>query len=262
MIRIENISYAYTEQEVLSSLNLHLNEDDFAVILGPNGAGKSTLLYAIMGFLPKLQGQVFIHDKPISSYSRMDLARLFAYVPQETHFQFDYTVEDIVLMGRYPWLKLMQSWGAEDRHRVRQILESLYLTDLKDRYFSQLSGGEKQRVLIARALAQDTKWIFLDETLSQLDINHQIEIMQMLTDIHTHAGIGILLVSHNLNLAANYTQRMIYLKEGKILASGTPDNMMRTELLQELFGLELQVVTNPLSGRMNILYPGSLKSRV
>ncbi len=259
IIKIDNISCGYTEKPVLADLSFLLSSADFAAIIGPNGAGKSTLLYAIMGFLRLQKGSVTIDGKNLVSYKRSELAKLIAYVPQEMVFQFDYTVQDIVLMGRYPWLKLMQSWTREDRTKVSSILESLELTELSQRFYSHLSGGEKQRVLIARALAQETSFIFLDETLSQLDINHQIEIIQMLSNIHRQTGKGILLVSHNLNLVANYVSTLIFLKNGKILGSGNPDQMMEAETLKTLFGIELHTILNPASGRINILYPGSIE---
>ncbi len=259
MIQIENISCGYIEQDVLSGLSLNILTEDFSVLIGPNGAGKSTLLYAIMGFIHLQGGRVLINGKDLKTYKRIELAKLISYVPQETVFQFDYCVEEIVLMGRYPWLKLMQSWTEEDRYIVKQILEKLELHSLANRFYSQLSGGEKQRVLIARALAQETDFIFLDETLSQLDINHQIDIMQMLSDINRQMSKSILLISHNLNLAANYAQRLIYLKGGKILGVGDPNTMMSPELLRELFGIELHTILNPGSGKMNILYPGAVE---
>ncbi|MDD2331419.1 MAG: ABC transporter ATP-binding protein, partial [Candidatus Cloacimonetes bacterium] len=170
-------------------------------------------------------------------------------------FQFDYLVEDIVLMGRYPWLQMMQSWSNEDRQLVHGVLEQMELLELRNRYFSQLSGGEKQRVLIARALAQNTRFIFLDETLSQLDINHQIEIMKMLKTIRTDSGKGIVLISHNLNLAANHADKLIFMKSGRILAEGEPDLLLEPGLLAKMFNVELQTVRNPVSGRINIFYP-------
>lgn len=256
MIKISKLRCGYGETDVLRNLSLELLPNDFAVIIGPNGAGKSTLLYAIMGFINPLEGSIEISGKELSQYKRSDLAKLISYVPQESFFQFDFLVSDIVLMGRYPWLKLMQSWTREDKEIVDKILLSLGLEKLSNRYYSQLSGGEKQRVLIARALAQETAYIFLDETLSQLDINHQIEIMLMLNSIHEQTGKSILLISHNLNLAANYAKRLIYLKDGNVIGSGKPDQMMNSTLLKELFGIELSTISNPATGRINILYPG------
>jgi len=257
MIEIHKLSCAYDAQMVLRDLDLSLAADEFTVLVGPNGAGKSTLVYALLGFLPALQGEIRLFGKALAGYKRSELARLIAFVPQESVFQFDYPVRDIVLMGRYPYLGLMQSWLPADLEAVDSVLEQLQLSELAGRFYSQLSGGEKQRVLIARALAQATPYVFLDETLSQLDINHQVEITALLRGIVRSSGKGILLISHNLNLGANFSDRMVFLAEGKVLGSGTPEEMMRPALLRELFGMELQTMLNPASGKPNLLYPGS-----
>ena len=256
MIEVKKLGCAYGARFVLRELDLRLSADEFTVLVGPNGAGKSTLLHALLGFMPILEGEVRLFDRPLASYRRSELARLTAFVPQETFFQFDYPVRDIVLMGRYPYLGLMQSWLSEDLEAVDKVLEQLGLSEFADRFFSQLSGGEKQRVLIARALAQETSYIFLDETLSQLDINHQVEIMARLREIVHQSGKGILLISHNLNLGANFADRMVLLSRGRVLGSGSPEEMMQPRLLQELFGLELQTMLNPVTGKPNLLYPG------
>jgi iron complex transport system ATP-binding protein len=256
MISVTKLCCGYAGNEVLRDLDLELSERDFAVLAGPNGAGKSTLVYALLGFLKPLRGVISLFGKPLGAYRRSDLARLIAFVPQESVFQFDYTVTDIVLMGRYPYQGLMQTWLPRDHEVVAGVLERLGLGALAQRYFSQLSGGEKQRVLIARALAQETRYIFLDETLSQLDINHQIEIMGILRKINSDQGIGVLLISHNLNLGANFADKMVFLSQGRVLGSGSPAEMMRPELLSSLFGMELETMLNPSSGQPNLIYPG------
>ncbi len=256
MIEVNKLSCSYGAEPVLRDLDLNLPEAGFTVLVGPNGAGKSTLVYALLGFLKAQSGEIRLFGKPLQEFKRPELARLIAFIPQESVFQFDYPVRDIVLMGRYPYLGLMQSWLPSDFAAVDRVLEQLQLQGLADRFYSQLSGGEKQRVLIARALAQDTRYIFLDETLSQLDINHQIEIMGILGGISKTSGKGILLISHNLNLGANFGDSMVFLAGGRILGHGAPETMMQPALLQQLFGLSLQTLRNPASGVPNLLYPG------
>ncbi|HRY83385.1 MAG TPA: ABC transporter ATP-binding protein [Candidatus Cloacimonadota bacterium] len=260
MISLESVSCSYATRPVLDSLSARLNASDFTIIIGPNGAGKSTLFNAIMGFMPLNSGRIRIFDRDLRDYSRLELARLISFVPQESSFTFDYRVEELVLMGRYPHLGLMQSWGETDRLVAAKALQSMGLDGFGERWYSRLSGGEKQRVLIARALAQETRFIFLDESLSQLDINFQLEIMNLLQKVHRESGQSIVLISHNLNLAANYASRLIFLKEGRILAEGSPDALMNPAELRDLFGLELRTALNPLSGRMNIVYPGAAKN--
>lgn len=256
MIEASGLVCGYGETSILKGLELSLREDELAVLAGPNGAGKSTLLYALLGFLRVRAGSVKLFGRDLAGYRRSDLARLIAFVPQESHFQFDHSVADTVLMGRYPYLGLMQSWTAKDREISTRVLDSLGLLELSQRMYSELSGGEKQRVLIARALAQDTRYIFLDESLSQLDINHQIECMELLRRIHLEEGKGILLISHNLNLAANYADKMIFLKDGLVLGAGAPAQLMNPDTLKGLFGMHLQTSHNPYSGVPNLVYPG------
>jgi iron complex transport system ATP-binding protein len=256
MIEINGLTCGYDAGDVLKGITLNIKQQDFAVILGPNGAGKSTLLYSLIGYLTMRKGSILIKSKALEQWHKKELARTIALIPQETGMPFDYTVTEMVLMGRYPWLELMQSYSAKDLEIVRDVLTKLDLTGLAERYFSQLSGGEKQRVLLARALAQQTEVILLDESLSQLDINHQVEMMQLLSDINKHDGKCIILVSHNINLAANVASRLVFLKEGRLLANGSPEEVLTTGLLRQLFGIDLTLQINPLSQRPNLVFPG------
>ncbi|MFB3844607.1 MAG: ABC transporter ATP-binding protein [Candidatus Cloacimonadaceae bacterium] len=255
MLKLTNLTCGYGDRDVLKGITLEINEHDFAVILGPNGAGKSTLLHTLIGYSPIREGSICIKGKPLEQWHKKDLARTLALIPQETVMPFDYTVREMVLMGRYPWLEMMQKYSAADFQIVDDILARLDLQELAERYFSQLSGGEKQRVLLARALAQQTEAILLDEALSQLDINHQVEMMRLLKEINHQDGKCILLVSHNINLAANAADRLILLKEGTVLANGTPEEVLTPALLKRLFGIDLILETNPLSHRPNIVFP-------
>ena len=255
MITTKDLYAGYENKLILKGLDLQLMPENLSVLAGPNGAGKSTLLFALLGFLRPQKGEINLFGKPLARYTRPELAKLIAFVPQESFFQFDYSVFDIVMMGRYPYLGFMQSWSPEDKEIVTKLLDNLSLRDMKDRLYSSLSGGEKQRVLIARALAQQTSYIFLDESLSELDINHQVEIIQLLRNINREQGIGILLVSHNLNLAANYADELVFLKDGKLLGCGKPEEMMNPGMLKELFGLDLSTHPHPQSGTPNLIYP-------
>ena len=255
MIQVQGIYCAYGTQDILKDVHLELPDSGFTVLVGPNGAGKSTLLYALMGYLKPHKGTIRLFGKDTGKYSRPELAKVIAFIPQEMHSEFDYTVLDTVLMGRFPYLGIFQSYGQDDIAAAHEALQKMDMYELKDRYLSELSGGEKQRAYLARALVQDTKYIFLDESLSQLDINYQVEIMRLLRGIVNEQHKAIVLISHNLNLAANYADRMIFLKAGRVLHSGKPNQLMQSPQLQELFGLALSVATNPLSGVNNIIYP-------
>jgi iron complex transport system ATP-binding protein len=183
------------------------------------------------------------------------LAKIIAYIPQEIHSEFDYSVLDTVLMGRYPFIGFLGSYNDADYQVAEDTLRQLDLLPLKHRFVQQLSGGEKQRVYIARALVQETPFIFLDESLSQLDINYQLEIMRLLKKISLDQHKSILLISHNLNLSANYADRLLFLKDGRLLYSGSPNELMQADKLSEIFSVKLATSLNPLSQTYNIIYP-------
>ena len=255
MIKLQAISCGYDKAEVLKDLQLELPDSGFTALVGPNGAGKSTLLYTLMGYLRPLKGEVSLYGKDIRQIPPLDLAQHLAFIPQEQTNEFDYTVLDTILMGRYPYLNIWQNYAKADYDAAAAAMAEMRLEALKERHLSQLSGGEKQRVYIARALVQDTKYILLDESLSQLDINYQVEIMRLLKKICSQQGKAIILVSHNLNLAANNADRILMLKKGRLLRAGTPQELMQEALIEELFGLKLMLSKNPISGVNNIIYP-------
>lgn len=256
MIRIADLTCGYGERNVLQGIDISIEKADFAVILGQNGAGKSSLLHALIGYLPIRRGNIFIRDIALEKWNKKELAKTIALIPQETVMPFDYTVRELVLMGRYPHLDVMQSWSKRDYQIVDNILIKMDLPQLKDRFYTQLSGGEKQRVLLARALAQETEIICLDESLSQLDINHQVDMMQLLHEVNSQQGKTIVLISHQINLAANLASKLIFLKSGRVVGQGTPEQTLTTEMLQKVFDVELCLQVNPLSGKPNLVFPG------
>lgn len=256
MILAERLTCGYQDKIILKDVSISLAQGSFTTLLGPNGAGKSTLLYALMGFLKLKSGRIAIQNRELDQITRAELAKMVAYIPQELHSEFEYSVQDTVLMGRFPFMGLLQKYEETDLLLVHETLERLALYPLRDRFLHQLSGGEKQRVFIARALVQETPFILLDESLSQLDINYQLDTMRLLRKICTDQSKGILLISHNLNLSANFSDIMIFVKDGSILAQGKPHELMREDILYRLFGVPLQTSLNPLSNTNNIVYPG------
>lgn len=255
MIHIKNLKAGYADKEIFNNLSLDFSRAEFVSILGPNGAGKSTLLKLINGFIKPERGEITIAGKSVEKWNPQELAKIVTYIPQENYIQYNFTVEEIVLMGRYPFISIWQNYSTKDREIVEKIIQDLDLHKLRHKFINQLSGGEKQRTLIARAIAQDSDYILLDETFSHLDINHQIEILNIMKSLHTEKGKSIIMVSHNINLSANYSQRMIALKNGELIADGTPDEVMTTNNLAKLFDIELGVVTNPITLKPNIIYP-------
>jgi iron complex transport system ATP-binding protein len=255
-IEIEKLCSGYPGKQVLEEVTIRFPEQGFCALLGPNGAGKSTLLKTMVGFLPITCGTIIYNSIPLHNWHRLDLAKKLAMIPQELEFQFDYQVRELVLMGRFPYLTIWQNYSPKDEETTDEILDILHLRHLATKYYLELSGGEKQRVLIARALVQQTEVILLDESLSQLDINYQVETMNLLRGIATEKEKLVILVSHNINLAANYCDELYLVKEGKLVAHGTAEQVIRPDLLQQLFGINLDISSNLNTGRPNFQYPG------
>ncbi|MCK4694674.1 MAG: ABC transporter ATP-binding protein, partial [Candidatus Cloacimonetes bacterium] len=201
MIEIKKITVAYQKKKVIEELSIDFQIGEFCALLGPNGAGKTTLLRSIIGYHELLKGKIFLNKVELSKWNKLDLAKQISIIPQDFQLQFDYIVENLVLMGRFPYLGYWQNYTHEDKKIVVRILNQLDLFTLKDKLYSQLSGGERRRVSIARALAQETNILLMDEAFANLDINHQLEIMQLLSDINKKHHKLIILVSHNINLA-------------------------------------------------------------
>lgn len=255
MIHIKNLEAGYSDKQIFKNLNLDFSRAEFVSILGPNGAGKSTLLKLINGFMKPDSGEIEIAGKRVDKWVPQELAKVVTYIPQENYIQYNFTVEEIILMGRYPFISIWQNYSTHDKDIVEKIINDLDLHQLRHKYINQLSGGEKQRTLIARAIAQDSDYILLDETFSHLDINHQVEILNIMKKLHAEKGKSIIMVSHNINLSANYSQRMIALKRGELIADGSPEEVMTSENLYKLFDIKLGVVTNPITLKPNIIYP-------
>jgi len=256
MISLKNVSVSYQQNKVLEDLSIDFLEGEFCALLGPNGAGKSTLLNVIIDFQLEKTGKVFISGKEFHNWSRQELAKQIAIIPQDFQLQFDYTVEELVLMGRFPYLGRWQNYTKIDKKKVEQILMQLDLITLKNKFYTQLSGGERRRVSIARALAQETQVLLMDEAFANLDINHQLEIMQLLSEINKEHKKLIILVSHNINLASEYCERIVMLKEGNIIADGIPEAIVNSKNLKVLYNADLKIIKNPVSGKPNLIYPG------
>jgi iron complex transport system ATP-binding protein len=255
-IEIERLCSGYPDKPVLEEVTVRFPEQGFCALLGPNGAGKSTLLKTMVGFLPISRGVVIYNNVPLHQWHRLELAKKLAMIPQELEFQFDYQVRELVLMGRFPYLTMWQNYSSKDEEITDEMLDTLHLNHLAHKFYLELSGGEKQRVLIARALVQQTDVILLDESLSQLDINYQIETMNLLREIATEKAKLVILVSHNINLAANYCDMLYLMKDGKLIEHGTAEQVIRPDILNQLFGVNLDISSNLNTGRPNFSYPG------
>ncbi len=210
----------------------------------------------MIGFHPVNEGKITIGNRELKHWQKAELAKQIAIIPQDFQLQFDYTVKELVLMGRFPYLGYWQNYSQQDKKVVDKVLQKLDLIRLQDELYSQLSGGERRRVSIARALVQETDILLMDEAFANLDINHQLEIMRLLSQINQEQKKLIILVSHNINLAAEYCQRIVMMKEGKLIADGTPEDVITNQTIRDLYEIDLTVIKNPVTGQPNLIYPG------
>ena len=225
------------KEPVLSDICLTLEEHKVTGIIGPNGSGKSSLLRHILRFLPVREGEITIDDRGVASFSRRKLAQELSFVPQETQPDTDFTAFDLVLTGRSPYIPRFGRESAWDEMLARIAMVSTGTDTLSDRQFRSLSGGEAQRVVVARALAQGTPWMLLDEPLANLDIRYQLEIMETLKELNRSKGISVVIVLHDINLASAWCDRLVMLKEGKVLRSGPTGEVLDEANLRELYGI-------------------------
>jgi len=200
MIKVENLYYSYSDKPVLDDVSFTVDRNDFVGVIGPNGAGKSTLLKCLCGYIKDYQGDVYLNNIQLSDYSSLERARQVSVVVQQPHFEFDFTVRDVVLMGKYPYLGFWQNYTSGQIVKTEQILKDLNIGHLSNRYLAELSGGEFQLIMIARALNQDTDILLFDEPASHLDIHHQIRIFSLLQQQNLKQNKTIFAVSHNINL--------------------------------------------------------------
>lgn len=252
VLEARGLTCGYEGRTVLRGVDLALRQGDFLGVLGPNGCGKSTLVKALSGVLPLESGEVRLFNRPLTSFSRREIARRLAVVPQSTPLFFSFSVLDIVLMGRTPYLTRWQSEQRADYDIARRALERVDALHLQDRPVTELSSGELQRVVIARALAQEPEILLLDEPTTYLDINHQLEIFEFLQQLNEEHHLTLLCVSHDLNLAAEYCHRLLLLQEGRVFAEGPPEQILTAEHIAEVYRVTLDVHPNPLSGRPQI----------
>jgi len=252
LIRLENIEFSYGDGFKLSPVSLRILESDFLTILGPNGSGKSTLLKLISGYLSPFAGNVLINKKNIIDYSKKELSKLISYVPQFTYTIFPFSVYEIVMMGRTPYMNFAGYESAEDRDIVMDALDNLGLADLAGKGINEISGGEAQRVYIARALVQNAKIMLLDEPSAHLDLRHQISIFELLSDLNNKYGLTIAVVSHDLNFPGRFAKKVLLMKNGMMINFGDKSEILTVENIKNVFGVETTVEEGNLAGSLNI----------
>ena len=239
MLSINNLTFSYDKKPVLDGLTFEVSAGDFCAVIGPNGSGKSTLLKAVSGLLPEtaVRTAVSVDGQPLADYTPLELARKVAYVPQRVDIVFDFTVFDTVMMGRHPHQSRWETGTPHDREVVTEMLDKTGVLALKDRMLSQLSGGEVQRVMIARAMAQQTPILLLDEPLSNLDVTHKFEVMRLLRALNREQNVTVLIVVHDFAFAKQFATTTLLLKSGKRLAYGPTDEVIILPMIRDAFGL-------------------------
>ncbi|MDM7912003.1 MAG: ABC transporter ATP-binding protein [Methanotrichaceae archaeon] len=256
-ISIKGLTFSYGSSKILEDLSILIEDSEILSLVGPNGSGKTTLIKCIDRIL-KPKGSILLDGREIECMSQQEIARQLGYVPQSSSTPLSTTVFDTVLMGRRPHI----GWRVSDSDldKVAEVLELLHLEDLAMRDFSQLSGGQKQKVLIARALAQEPSVLLLDEPTSNLDMKHQLEVMEIIRDLVMEKEISAVMAIHDLNLAARFTDKLVMLKGGKVYAAGEPNSLLSEANICKVYGIEA-VVMNAL-GRPYIVPLRSLNGGV
>ncbi|MEM7797810.1 MAG: ABC transporter ATP-binding protein [Chloroflexota bacterium] len=257
ILETKGVDWSANGKQIVQDINLHINAGEFVGLIGPNGSGKSTLLRTIYRILRPKRGEVVLNGRDVWQQSARAVAQQTAVVAQETQTEFSFTVQQIVAMGRNPHKGMFERDTAEDAAIIEAALERVDMMAFQSRDFRTLSGGEKQRVLIARALAQQTPFIILDEPTNHLDIRYQLEILELIQAL----SVTKLAALHDLNLAAAYCDRLYLLRDGQILASGPPQVVLTPHLIEDAYGVQAEVGRHPLTGQLHLAFAPHMKQK-
>jgi len=251
-LRIRHASFSYFDGLVLRDIDLFVEAGERVGLLGPNGSGKTTLLKLASGLLHPGQGEVYLGDVSLRKLTRRQMAQKVAVVPQQLQMPFAFSVGEMVMLGRTPFVRAFSGEGEADRWAVRRALELTNTEALANRIFNELSGGERQKVVLAMALAQEPKLLLLDEPTVHLDVNHQIEILELIKALNLESGITVVAAMHDLNLAALYFDRLVLLKEGSVFADGPPTEVLTEDTIRQVYSAPVLVQKHPSADVPNI----------
>ncbi|MFC5676564.1 ABC transporter ATP-binding protein [Aeromicrobium endophyticum] len=260
-LRAENLTLGYADADIVKDLDVQIPDGRITVIVGANACGKSTLLRGLARLLAPRGGQVVLDGTSVQGMKSIDVAKVLGLLPQTPVAPDGISVGDLVGRGRYPHQGWFRRWSTEDDEAVAAALEATGTSDLEHRNIAELSGGQRQRVWVAMALAQDTDLLLLDEPTTYLDINHQVELLDLLTDLNRASGKTVVLVLHDLNLACRYADHIIAMKKGSIVAEGPPREVIDAAVVTDVFGLDCEVVPDPVSGTPMIVPRGRHHAR-
>jgi iron complex transport system ATP-binding protein len=253
-LEARRITFSYNGTPILNEIDLMLEPGRMLGVIGPNGAGKSTLVRLLSRLLTPAQGKIRINGRDLSEWRGADLARVLAVVPQDPELPATFTAWEMVLLGRTPYLSWTGREGEKDRQIARQAMQDTAIWHLADRFIGQLSGGEQQRVVIARALAQQPRILLLDEPTAHLDINHQMETLGLIAHLVHDRQLSAMAIFHDLNLAAQFCDDLILLSAGRILAQGAPSAVLTPNLIREAYGAPVGVMPHPDNG-LPVVFP-------
>lgn len=249
-IQVKNLKFSIDNKEILKDISFDVPKGSFVGIIGPNGSGKSTLLKNIYRLYKPSSGKIILDNKDLFTMKDKECAKEIAVLAQESNSQFDFTVEQIVKMGRYPYKSVFEDYSKDDLKMVSEMLKKVGLDDYSHRSFSNLSGGEKQRALIARALVQNTDFLILDEPTNHLDIGYQIQLMDLVKSMK----ITTLSAIHDMNIASMYCDYLIVMKNGKIKKFGNVEEVITAQTLKEIFGVNAYVGKNPINKKLQVSF--------
>ena len=254
MIKVNNLKVGYENRVIIEDLSLEVKKGEVISIIGPNGSGKSTLLKSISRFIKKDNGEIYIVDKLLDSMKNNDISKVISMLSQQNSSPNDITVKELIYYGRTPHKKWYEQRNKEDEEIVNWAIKNTGLENYKNRKVAMLSGGERQRVWLAMSLAQKTEVLFLDEPTTYLDMCHQLELMELVREINSKFNMTIIMVLHDLNQAARYSDRVIIMKSGKVVADGRPEEVIVKEIIHEVYNVKCSIGKDPINNRPHI-YP-------
>ena len=259
-LNVNDLHYKYRDKYVLEGATVEIRPGEILGILGQNGSGKTTLLKNLNRNLSPESGSVYLDGDDLKDLTKNDIARSIAAVPQGNEIKFSFTVEDIISMGRMPFQRQFAGESSEDMEIIEEAMRDTNLLEMRDRRINEMSGGERQKVIIARALAQTPKYLLMDEPTNHLDINAQFEVLDLVSGLARKKGISVVLVSHNLPMAARYCDRIALIKDRRVMCEGTPEEILTPENMRDVFSVDAELVVNPKTGRYSVQLNGSAKN--